>query len=233
MHLATMQFYSPALQRHVTYTVILPEEQQGPAPVLLQLHGYTDDHTAWVTSSNLVRHARPYPFIIVLPDGATSFWADANDRMRYETFVMEDLWRHVTRTFQAQEGPWAVGGLSMGGFGALRFACKYPDRFASVWGHSSAFFDRRGLFPKLEDPAEMDMLALTRRLAASPVRPVISFDCGTEDELLDGNRRLHDHLNALGIDHAYQEHPGAHTWAYWDEHVQAALKQYARVLVRQ
>jgi putative tributyrin esterase len=237
MNLATMQFFSPALGRQVSYTAILPEAQQGPAPVLLQLHGLSDDHTAWVKFSNLVRHARPYPFIIVLPDGSTSFYADMHPHMRYESFLMEDLWRHVSRTFQVRPGPWAIGGLSMGGFGTIRLAAKYPDRFASAWSHSGFFGPRGWQVEKgwadaaTPDPDDLDVFALTRRLAASGApRPVITLDCGTEDRLIGHNRALHTHLDELGVAHTYREHPGAHTWEYWDEHVREALEQHARVL---
>ncbi|HWI66503.1 MAG TPA: alpha/beta hydrolase-fold protein, partial [Symbiobacteriaceae bacterium] len=140
MNLATLQFHSPSLHKHVTYTAILPEKQNGPAPVLLQLHGYSDDHSAWVTFSNLIRHAREYPFVILLPDGGISFYLNANPGMMYEDFLIKDLYDHVNATFQVRPGPWAIGGLSMGGYGALRLGAKYPERFASVWAHSGAYF---------------------------------------------------------------------------------------------
>jgi putative tributyrin esterase len=231
VNLATVQFHSQALRRQVTYTVILPERQQGPAPVLMQLHGYSDDHTAWVTYSNLVRHAKPYPFIIVLPDGGVSFYANIHHTARYEEFLMEDLWAHVGGTFQVKPGPWAIGGLSMGGLGALRLALKYPGRFASAWAHSGFYPLPEEMPPGLDEPAEIDVGALAEQLVATPpaARPVISFDCGTEDALLPMNRRLHASLERLGIAHEYAEYPGAHTWDYWDQHVQTALQQHARV----
>jgi enterochelin esterase-like enzyme len=56
--------------------------------------------------------------------------------------------------------------------------------------------------------------------------PRLAFDCGTDDHLLDQNRRFHAFLDARGIRHTYREHPGGHTWEYWDAHVQEALKQH-------
>lgn len=231
MNLGTMQFYSAALQRHVTYSVILPDKQAGPAPVLLQLHGYSDDHTAWVKFSNLVRHAKPHPFLIVMPDGATSFYNNLNPLMRYEDFLMDDLWQHVQNTFQIRSGPWALGGLSMGGFGSMRLAAKYPDRFASVWAHSGYYPALDELHPGLAAAPDMDVYALMERLAGASTQPVITLDCGTEDRLLPQNRRLHDHLERLGVAHTYLEFPGDHDWDYWDLHVQKALEQHARVMV--
>ncbi len=54
--------------------------------------------------------------------------------------------------------------------------------------------------------------------------PALWIDCGTEDFLIDQNRRMHAHLNSLGISHHYSEHPGAHTWDYWDARIQEALE---------
>ena len=62
------------------------------------------------------------------------------------------------------------------------------------------------------------------------LRPTLGFDCGVEDELLQHNRRFHAYLTKLKLPHDYQEHAGAHTWRYWDEHVQAALRQHAEAL---
>lgn len=232
MNLATMQFMSKALGRHVTYSVILPEEAGGPFPVLMQLHGRSDDHTAWIKLSNLVRHARKYKMIIVLPDGAVSFYVNLPGQ-RYEDFLMEDIWKHVSETFHVRPGPWAIGGLSMGGYGALRLGMKYPDRFASIWGHS-------GWYPTIEqmntpdrampDLEDADVFGHASRLARAERKPAISFDCGTEDFLIEHNRNLHAHMDRIGLAHHYAEHPGAHTWDYWDDHVREALEQHNRVL---
>jgi S-formylglutathione hydrolase FrmB len=234
VNLATLKFYSEALRRHVTYTAILPAQPAGPAPVLLQLHGFSDDHTAWAACSNLIRHAESYPFLIVLPDGGTSFYLNLNPLAHYEDFLMQDLWGHVNATFRVRPGPWAVGGLSMGGYGALRLGMKYPERFASVWAHSSAFLppDMLSAFCGVPfDVADADIYGLAAEFARRDgARPVISFDCGTEDHLLEANRSMHQHLDALGVVHGYSEHPGAHTWDYWDEHVQSALRQHASIL---
>jgi putative tributyrin esterase len=62
------------------------------------------------------------------------------------------------------------------------------------------------------------------------VLPALHIDCGTEDGLLDRNRRFHAHLDTLGIPHQYEEFPDGHSWDYWDRHVQKALAFHAGVL---
>jgi S-formylglutathione hydrolase FrmB len=236
MGVASVQFHSPALGKSVAYGVILPETGTGPFPVLMQLHGLSDDGAAWIQRSNLVRHVEGYSLIVVLPDGGTSGYLNwrSGERLwkqHFEDFLMVDLPAHLGRHFQVRPGAWAIGGLSMGGYGAMRLGLKYPDRFASIWAHSSAFHIGEVLNQApLEDAEDADVYVHADRVAKRATRPEISFDCGVDDELLDHNRQFHAHLDRLGVPHWYAEHPGAHTWDYWDLHVQVALRQHAMVL---
>ncbi len=121
----------------------------------------------------------------------------------------------------------------MGGQGSLRIGMKHSDRFSSIWAHSAGILN---LDPDwlavLSDPDDASSFVQADRLQAKVVSgaalPTVTFDCGTEGFTLDGNRDLHIH--AVGLEHSYIEHAGAHTWDYWDEHVQEALVQHARVL---
>lgn len=236
-NLATVQFRSEAMNKDVTYNVILPTTgDDGPYPVLLQLHGLGDDCNAWIQRSNLMRHVERYPMAVVLPDGGTSGYAnwkssDRLHRIRYEDLIMTDIWLHVTRHFAVNDGPWAIGGLSMGGYGAMRLGLKYPERFTSIWAHSSAFHIDGMVAPNLiEDVDDGNVYAFADRVKARGEHPVIAFDCGVDDQLIEHNRALHAHMERIGLPHHYAEHPGAHTWDYWDDHVREALAQHARVL---
>jgi S-formylglutathione hydrolase FrmB len=199
--------------------------------VLLQLHGYFDTHTAWLYKSNLLLHIERLPFVVVLPGGGNYFWCNYGPRAQFETFLMDDLWNHVQRTYQVRQGArWAIGGLSMGGYGALRLGLKYPERFFSVFAHSSvipAAGDRLDIdanqSPEIQ--GDLDCFALASQLASAQL-PRFSFDCGVDDELIGHNRRFHQHLETLHLPHHYTENPGAHTWDYWNKHVQTALRQH-------
>ena len=240
MNIGTMQFMSKALRRHVTYTVLLPDGEHvgpGPYPVLYQLHGSSDDHSAWLNMSNLVRYVRDLPLIVVLPDGGISSWANLTPHEHYEDFLMNDLAKHLRDTFPVRAGKWAIGGLSMGGFGSMRLGLKYPDRFCSIWSHSGAFstiderrkrYENEGM-ANIVDLEDLDVYALVDKLDPKTM-PKISFDCGTEDRLIESNRRLHKYLTDHDIPHTYKEHPGAHTWDYWDTHVPEAIRQHAQEL---
>lgn len=246
MTVNTLLMKSQALQRAVSYIAITPDPADagpGPYPVLVQLHGYWDDYHAWLYKSNLMMYAERLPLIIVLPNGENGYWVNWDPRRRYEDFITQDLWEHVNTNFPVRAGRWAIGGLSMGGYGALRIGLKHPDKYCSIFAHSSVIpgppdFKEWATsnewwgsqFQQLNTDGDLDCYHWAERLDRATM-PRLSFDCGTEDFLLDHNRRFHDFLaNQLHLPHSYAEHPGGHTWDYWDEHVQTALRQHAEVL---
>lgn len=143
-----------------------------------------------------------------------------------------DIPNHVKRHFNVADGPWAIGGLSMDGYGSMFQGLKHADQFASTWAHSSAFHIDQIVDPALvEDFDDANIFAHAERVSRSATQPVIAFDCGVDDErVIDHNRELHAFMDTIGLGHHYAEHPGGHTWDYWDEHVQEALVQHARVL---
>jgi putative tributyrin esterase len=245
MTIARVQFHSKTLDRVADYIAILPDPAlvgPGPYPVLVQLHGYLDDHTAWLYKSMLLEHLDRYPMITILPNTQNGWWANMGYPNNWERYLVEDLVAHVRHTFPAQAGRWAIGGLSMGGFGALSLGLRYPEIFCSVWAHSSAIFHpdapMPGPFP-WNDPRLTE--AEHRRLKvdlscyhwASVIDreklPRLTFDCGTEDFLIEANRAFHAYLGQLDLPHTYAEHPGAHTWDYWNTHVVSAIQQHAEV----
>lgn len=245
MTVATIQFKSNALQRDATYIALIPDPAivgPGPYPVLVQLHGYSDDQTAWLNKSRLWGHAELYPMIVILPTTLNGWWSNLGAPNNWEDYIVQDLVAHVQATLPAREGPWAIGGLSMGGFGTLRLGLKYPNLFRSVWAHSSAIPrpDTERMWPFVWDapersPEEQARLKVdlncfhwAKQLDQANA-PQITFDCGTEDFLIEDNRAFHTYLDEIGLAHTYTEHPGAHTWEYWDTHVVAALAQHAEV----
>jgi putative tributyrin esterase len=238
MSVAEVQIFSEGLGKWTSFSVILPDAGDGPFPVLFQLHGLSDDHRAWIQRSNIVRHVAGLPLVVVLPDGGTSGYVNwkTSDRLnkhRYEDLIVNDITRHVKRNFNVTDGKWVIGGLSMGGYGSMRLGLKYPERFASIWSHSSAFhigdLADRALVDE-ESIATGSVFDLADKVTTLAEKPVITFDCGVDDQLIQHNRDFHAHLDSIGLEHQYLEYPGAHTWDYWDDHVREAIAQHARVL---
>jgi S-formylglutathione hydrolase FrmB len=233
-------YFSTALGKQTSAYVILPEVGTGPYPVLYLLHGMSDDHTIWLRRTSIERYVATLPLIVVMPNGERSFYCDAVEGYPFGTAIGVELVDRVDRTFptHAERSGRATAGLSMGGYGALRLALTYPERFCAAVSHSGALgfghrkvgHDGKPLSPEYlrilgENPmgGQNDLHALVTTIPPDKL-PALRIDCGTEDFLLDANREYHSHLKAEGIPHEYEEHPGAHNWDYWDIHIQDTLK---------
>ena len=243
MALCTVRFFSESLQLSTAMYVILPDGRfKPPYAVLYQLHGLSDDYTIWLRRTSIERYVANVPLVVVMPDGGRGWYTDAVEGYAYESHIMKDTMGFVERFFpvkRARAGR-AVGGLSMGGYGAMKLALKHPGIFASVASHSSAFDS--GHKPSESEHKEVvrvfganpeggpnDVFALAGKLNPKAA-PAIWIDCGTSDRLLDSNRRFHRRLAKLGVRHTYREYPGIHEWDYWDAHFPDALKFHARNL---
>jgi putative tributyrin esterase len=231
MALIHMNYYSTSLQKQSAMNIVLPDGD-GPFRVVYQLHGLSDDYTVWLRRTSIERYADAHHLLIVMPDGARSFYSDMTACFApYERHLLETV-QLVDRTFRtiaAPEGR-AIGGLSMGGYGAMKFGLKYPDLFGSIASHSGALdlasrftselsWELSTIFGERLAP-EHDTFALAARPGP---HPAIYFDCGVDDFLLEDNRRFRAHLERLRLTHTYREFPGAHSWDYWDAHVPEAL----------
>jgi putative tributyrin esterase len=237
-----LTYFSQALAK-MTGLVVAHPDGDGPFPVVIQLHGLSDDHTVWARRTSIERYADAHRMIIAMPDGGRGFYTDAGDgHGRHEQQILETI-ALVDRTFRtiADRRGRAIGGLSMGGYGAMKFGLKYPHLFGSVAAHSGVLDIRESIrirrwadvcdrvYPKGPARAD-DCFHLARGVAKlTPAkRPQIRFDCGTDDFLIQQNRDFRAHLLKLKLPHEYQEFPGAHTWDYWDLHVQEALAFHRR-----
>ena len=228
--------------------LILPEgDIQGPYAVFYLLHGLSDDHTAWMRRTSIERYMEGLPIIVVMPDTGRGWYTDAVEGMAWESSIIKDLLPYIDKMFptNATRSGRCIGGLSMGGYGALKLALKHPDLFCSAVSHSGA--PGRGHDPIPQDANDAWNIYMTRIFGPNPQgsdndifnlaeklelsnRPALRIDCGVDDFLLLDNRRLHEHLIDIGYTHEYDEYPGDHNWAYWDIHVQEALKFHCKNL---
>jgi len=246
MAFSTLQFRSPALTKACSMNVILPDNHNGPFPVFYLLHGLSDDHSIWMRRTSIERYVQDLPIIVVMPDGGRSFYCNAIEGPAYESHIIQDVIGFTDRVFNtipAREGR-VIGGLSMGGYGALKLALKFPNLFCSAVSHSGALGitkvkpenvrqDMRIEFPQIFGDTPFEGKDCLYQLAENIDKnhlPALRIDCGTEDGLLQSNRDYHTHLTNLNIPHEYEEFPGAHTWDYWDIHVQEAIAFHRKSL---
>ncbi|CAN5524464.1 alpha/beta hydrolase family protein [soil metagenome] len=245
MAFCEMHFFSETLSKQVAMNVILPDKGRGPFAVYYLLHGLSDDYTVWHRRTRIEWFVRDLPLIVVMPDGYRGFYTDNTNGPAYANFFGRELPNFVERTFPAKKtrAGRAIGGLSMGGYGALRIALAFPDRFISANSHSGALLAGSRDRPHSDEQAEFrrifgdnpqgtdhDLLALAERAARDGDFPKLLIDCGKQDYLIDDNRKFRAALKNQRIPHEYREFPGGHDWDYWEHHVQDALKFHARAL---
>ncbi len=248
-------FFSETLGISTSMTVILPQQtssQIGMSSVsggnkhktLYLLHGFSDDDTIWSRRTSVERYVAESGIAVVMPNAHTSFYTDMEYGGAYWTFLSEEL-PALARSFfplsHAREDNY-VAGLSMGGYGAFKWALRRPEMFAAAGSFSGAL-DIAGLVKNTEKASPIgrafqlifgdkdvegsadDLLALVdqAKLAGAEV-PRLYQSCGTEDFLYEGNVLFRDKCVERGLDLSYDEGPGGHTWTYWDEHIQHFLK---------
>lgn len=254
----TIPFQSRLLVARAPYNVILPADyfssRASRYPVLYLLHGLTGHYSDWLTRTNVGDYAVRHRIIIVMPEGNDGWYTDSVTvpTDKYESYILEELMADVARRFRTIEARYGrgVAGLSMGGYGALKFGVKYPDRFAFAASMSGAFSVIRRdpamlgpagesilrTFGPMDSTARKanDLFALIEDMSAGRIAslPYFYFDCGTEDgpELFASNRELSELMLKKRVRHEYRELPGAHTWEYWDRQIQEVLKIAAREL---
>src|SRR5207248_10367596 len=102
-------------------------------PVIYLLHGFGGHYNNWTDKTKVAQYAKQYGFLIVTPEGADGWYTDSvsapNDR--YESYIIQELIPEIDKTYRtlADRDHRAVAGLSMGGYGSVKFGLKYPDRF--------------------------------------------------------------------------------------------------------
>ncbi len=240
-------FYSDALGREMPFWVYLPPGYATDGrhyPVLYMLHGAGGHRDEWICY-NLVQVAdwemsqgTLSPMIIILPQGDRGFWVNnVGDGPRWGDYVAQDLVLYVDSTFRTLPvaESRAIGGLSMGGFGALTLAFTHLDTFGVVGAHSPSLHPEGWNLSFLgsgEEFAERDPLSLAGTLPGLE-RLRIWIDVAVEDNWLGRVHELHETIAWRGIEHAWHVFPGTHVGEYWITHTPEYLGFYADTLSAQ
>lgn len=245
-------FHSASLNRDMHYRILLPRGYQTGSrrfAVLYLLHGLYGDYTNWGKFTKLEQYSKPLPLLIVMPDAGDSWYTNSASvpQDKFEDYIMKDLVPEIDshfRTIQTRPAR-AIAGLSMGGYGAIKFALKYPEMFAFAGSLSGAFDAPLNLDSRLPEFREKlvpvfgaigsttrsanDLFLLMDRPEVSRL-PYFYIECGTEDGFLPINREFVSSLPRKKIAYEYHETPGGHDWDYWDRSIQNLLRSVSKVM---
>lgn len=257
MALIQANFTSMCLKRMVPLTAILPVESMSPLcpppslplRTLYLLHGYTESCMNWLLNTPLGELAMANGLAIIMPDAENHFYVD--DRQRgdmYGDFIGRELIEFTRKMFplSSKREDTMIGGISMGGYGALRNGLKYNDVFGHIIAVSPAIVAQelntatdepnhvgatRGFFESVfgdlnkVSESDMDLHWLVNKMHAEGSKfPEIYLACGSNDILVHESRRLDGLFNAFDITHTYEEGPGTHDFLFFNPHLRHGLE---------
>lgn len=249
---------SKSLMRTVPVNVILPVDkmtfpgmpvrEDKPYKTLYLLHGVFGNYTDWVCGTRIQRFAEEHDLAVVMPSGENAFYVDQPDgHHRYGEFVGQELVELTRKMFPLshKREDTFIGGLSMGGYGALRNGLKYNDTFGHITALSSAihleeiasrtsddcfFLDSKsyaescfGDLSKLLESDKNPRYLIRQLKAAGKEIPKIYMACGESDSLLQANQDMVKFLKEENVDVTFEMGPGGHEWDFWDTYIQKAI----------
>ena len=238
-------FYSPSLDRDMSYYVYLPPgygTESRRYSVLYMLHGGGGSKDEWpayglvndvdqsIASKDIA------PLIVILPQGDEGYWVNwADGGPHWGDYVDRDLRRQVDSTYRTlpDAAHRAVGGLSMGGSGALQLSFNHPDIFGVVGAHSPALHLDDNTFSQIYgtgvDFAQREPIDLAAD-APNIESLKIWIDAGQDDPWLERDEMLEHNLDGRGIDHDWNILDGGHDGEYWIKNLPLYLRFYDTAL---
>lgn len=233
-----LSFFSPALEMNTSLTVLVPDdlkknEQLRPFYVL---HGYNGDHQDWTRLTAIERYLRNRRVCVIMPSGFNAYYTDHVVGLQYYTYFTKELVPFIENLFPVQKEAYILG-LSMGGYGALKFALSNPKKFVKAvslsgvmnpdfiraipWmAHRLPQFDL--MFGK-KTTGKNDLRHLVEKNLTSNRMPELLLTCGDKDFLIEDNRSFEQFLKEKQVPHTFIFDDGEHNWDYWDRGIQKAL----------
>lgn len=246
---------SKLMGRKMPFNLILPQgynensRKKDRYPVIYLLHGLTGHYDDWANKTKLGKYAADYDYIIVMPEGDNGWYSDSSTVLKdkYESYIVKELIPKIDSEYRtkASRESRAVAGLSMGGYGAIKFGLKYPEIFslsgsfsgalgAATWteetlgSKGAAAESILSTYGKAESETrrQNDIFRMVRDSNSKniPSLPFIYLDCGTEDFLFRNNRDFVALLIEKKIPHEFRQLPGGHNWKFWDSQIQEFLQ---------
>ena len=257
-----LKIYSAALKTRTNVNVFLPSllpDQNGATkrkhdfttyyethkdfPVLYLLHGTFGDEGDWQRFTRIEDYARNHNLAVVMPYGENSFYRDTDAGKDYETYITQELPQVIQWMFPVSKKreDTFIGGLSMGGTGAVRLGLAHPEIYGytiglsavtdpienwidkeefTVWSHAFVNSEHgQGSADDLYDLAD-------KAMKSEKVRTKLYLAVGTGDFLYEGNCKYHEYLEKIGYEHVFSTGEGIHKFDFWDPQIRKAIHEW-------
>lgn len=250
LNLETYKLNSKLMAREMPYRVIYPtnynSQKDKNFSTIYLLHGLTGHFDNWADKTKLTDFAKNYNYIIVMPEGDNGWYTDSSSAAydKYESYIVQELIPEIDKKYRtiSDRGHRAIAGLSMGGYGSIKFGLKYPEKFALVGSFSGAlgaasFSEKNAggigkaidaIFGATDSEKRLsnDIFKIVKEMPAEKIKnlPFIYLDCGTEDFLIQSNRDFAALLFEKKIPHEFRQLPGIHDWKFWNSQVNEFLE---------
>jgi S-formylglutathione hydrolase FrmB len=222
-------------------SVVVPAGGGDARPLLVFLHGRNGTENSELRNeamySGLAALGDRAPVIAFPYGGRASYWHDRGDG-RWDAYVMREVIPAVERRFHTDPRRVAIGGISMGGYGAWNIARAHPGHFCAVGGHSPAIWRTSGetapgAFDDGGDFARNDLVGTARRKPGRFAGPRLWLDAGRTDPFQPGDRAFVQSLKAARVPvSVHLDWRGGHEHSYWQRHWPSYLAFYATALAR-
>lgn len=233
-----LTFKSSQLGKETNVRIMLPNgiRKGEKLPVLYLLHGLSDNETCWGRFTQLEKFISGKNVIVVMPNGDRSFYCDIPDYGNYFTYITKELPDFTESVFPASDmrENRFIAGLSMGGYGALKSAFTYPERYSAAAAFSPVadirdfgenFPDiKKSVLERIDDVDSQDLFVISEKCGKAPLKPRIYHWCGTEDFMYERNHAFSRLMSKSDMDYTYSETPGGHEWEYWNTQIKNAIE---------
>jgi S-formylglutathione hydrolase FrmB len=259
MAVMDIRFYSEILDRTVSFKAIIPgdnrvdEKKANPKEfsrnikTLYLLHGKEGDSSDYLYRTDILTIAMKYNLAVIMPSGENSWYVDKEQySSRFKEFIGKELVEYVQSTFHLSKAKNDnfIGGLSMGGYGAICTGLTYYNTFSKIVGLSSALIiddissekplrgaedlhDFEYIFDSLENLKKSDKnpeVIIRNNELLNMESPKIFLCIGKDDFLYNCNQRFVKFLKGTNIDFIYKESEGIHNWDFWNEWLEPSIK---------
>ena len=252
-----MEFHADTIMQHANFSFVLPNDVEmeevfdqrhydRPTKTLILLHGLTGTDTDWLFGGVAQEMAIQFNLAVFMPTAGNNFYLDRGYRGgNWGSYVGEEFPAYIRKVFGCAESreDTFIGGLSMGGYGALHTALAFPETFSGCIALSSALRihhfaagSNDGIMPTamlenvfgdlaaLETSDKNPEVQVQRLKKAGGPLPKLYLACGTEDGLIEANREFDAFLTKEGVAHTFEAGPGKHNWTFWNQYLPRGLE---------